>query len=109
LSVTGHARLQACAQLDDALSQRDKWEQSFQAAQRLLASPQSSTTTVTKQRKPRSWWVALALALLLVLALALLAVDRLTVSVDVGDAWVSRTGSPERSAASRANETAERE
>jgi hypothetical protein len=77
-------------QRDDALSQRDKWEQSFQATQRLLASPQSPATPVTKQPKPRSWWVALVLALLLALALALLAVDRLTISVDVGDLVANR-------------------
>lgn len=40
------------SQLADALSQRDKWQEAFQA-QRLLAPPQSSATP---EPKSQTWW-----------------------------------------------------
>jgi hypothetical protein len=82
------------AQLTDALSQRDKWEEAFHQAQRLLAPPQSSATPVVAEKpRPRRWRAALVIALLVALALALgVGVDRLVANVDVEDIWLLRTG-----------------
>jgi len=44
-------------QLDDALGQRDKWQEAFQQQQRVLPMPQPATTETPRSwRRALMWW-----------------------------------------------------